>query len=150
MTTDLVPFDGSPIAFGEITDAMLDRIEDRLEQITLERNCPLNAPVHHSFAGGIYMRQVFVPAGSLVTSRIHKTEHHFALLMGEASVAIVGGAVERFTAPHAGITLPGTRRLVYTHSDIIWATYHATEETDVEKIADMILEPRRRNTPCLG
>ncbi|GAT33295.1 hypothetical protein TSACC_21708 [Terrimicrobium sacchariphilum] len=150
MTTDLTPFDGSPIAFGEITDEMLDHIEDRLEQIALNTGVPFEAPVDHAFAGGIYMRTVFVPAGSLVVSHIHKTEHHYAVLMGEVSVAIAGGPVERFAAPRTGITKPGTRRLVYAHRDTVWTTYHATEETDVEKIAEMILEPRRRKTPCLG
>ena len=39
------------------------------------------------------------------------------------------------------ISQPGTKRVGYAHVDSIWTNYHATKETDVEKIeAELVTE----------
>ena len=102
---------------------------------------PIEMPVEHLFTPGIYARQIFMPAGTLLTSKIHKTEHPFVISKGVVSVWNNGKA-ELLRAPHHGVTYPGTRRILYIHEDCIWTTYHATTETDPAKIEEVIIEKR--------
>ncbi len=99
-------------------------------------------PSTHRFTPGLYTREIFMPAGTIATTKIHKTEHPFVISQGEVSVYIEGSdKVERFTAPHTGITKPGTRRLLFVHKDTTWTTFHPTNETDLGVIEDQIIEP---------
>lgn len=100
-------------------------------------------PIRHHFTPGLYVREMFAPAGSLVTSRIHKTRHPFVISKGSCSIFIEGEGWVRMEAPHFGITEPGTRRIGYFHEDTIWTTFHATDATDVDEIEAEILEPHQ-------
>ena len=95
-------------------------------------------PVKHSFADGCYIREIFNPAGELLVTAIHKKEHAFFLMQGEMSILTEDG-IKHLKAPHHGITKPGTKRIIYTHSDCIFVTVHATDETDVAKIEEQVI-----------
>ena len=95
-------------------------------------------PVKHSFADGCYIREIFNPANELLVTKIHKKEHPFFLMQGEMSILTEDG-VKHLKAPYHGITKPGTKRIIYTHSDCIFITVHATEETDVAKIEEQVI-----------
>ncbi|KKM86588.1 hypothetical protein LCGC14_1277450 [marine sediment metagenome] len=95
-------------------------------------------PLKHSFADGCYIREIFNPAGELIVTKIHKVAHPFFLLQGEMSILTEEGA-KRIKAPYHGITPAGTKRVIYTHSDIIFVTVHVTKETDLEKIEQEII-----------
>lgn len=112
----------------EIEIAVSDDNEriDRLESRLLDTNALVELPVAHTFTPGVYRRTILMPAGTLLTSRIHKTEHQYVVVAGSASVYIPGVGVERIEAPYFGITKPGTRRILYIHEDCVWATYHPT------------------------
>lgn len=88
----------------------------------------------HRFAGGVYIRETSAPAGTLVTTKIHLTEHPFMILKGDVTVWTEDGGAIRLKAPFCGVTQPGTRRVAYVHEDTVWVTFHATEDTDVERI----------------
>ncbi|WP_075081416.1 hypothetical protein [Terrimicrobium sacchariphilum] len=102
-------------------------------------------PLKHRFVPGMYIREIFIPAGTLLTSRVHQTEHPFTISMGDISVVTPGGGVTRLKAPYTGITKPGTRRMLYAHENTIWTTYHVTKETDPMKIVLGVTDaPRNR------
>ncbi len=124
-------------------DRWLDEIEFGLAQ--LDRVYPA---VVHRFAPGLYIRELTIPAGVLVTSMTHRTAHPFTISKGIAHVFSENDGADILWAPHTGITTPGTRRAVYAETEVVWTTYHATTETDVEKICAEILEPRVN--PLLG
>ena len=90
-------------------------------------------PVKHSFADGCYIREIFNPAGELLITKIHKKEHPFFLLEGKMSILTEDG-VEHLKAPYYGITKPGTKRIIYTHTDCVFVTVHATEKKDIKEI----------------
>jgi hypothetical protein len=90
-------------------------------------------PVKHSFADGCYIREIFNPAGELLITKIHKKEHPFFLLEGKMSILTENG-VEHLKAPYYGITKPGTKRIIYTHTDCVFVTVHATEKKDIKEI----------------
>ena len=95
-------------------------------------------PLKHSFAKGMYIREVFNPAGELLVTKIHKYSHPFFLLQGEMTILGEDGE-KRIKAPHYGITKAGTKRIIYAHTDCIFITVHATEEKDLNKIEDEII-----------
>ena len=95
-------------------------------------------PLKHSFADGCYIREIFNPAGMLIVTKIHKKKHPFFLMSGKMSVLTENG-VEHIEGPHNGITIPGTKRIIYTHTDCVFITVHATENTDIEKIEEEVI-----------
>jgi hypothetical protein len=111
------------------------RIDD-LEARALSSGRLINLPVAHTFTPGVYRRTIVMPAGTLATSLIHNTEHHYVIVAGSVSVYIPGVGVEYIRAPYFGITRPGTRRVLYIQEDCVWATYHPTTPEE-EAIADV-------------
>jgi len=95
-------------------------------------------PLKHTIVGGLYIREIFMPKGQLISTGIHKKEHPYFVLKGDVSVLTDNG-IERITAPHTNITKPGTKRLIYIHEDTIWITVHATEQETVEDVLEEIL-----------
>ena len=98
-------------------------------------------PLTHRFTPGMYVREIFMPAGAILTSKIHKTEHPFVVSAGRVKVLVENGEWMEIVAPYTGITKAGTRRLLVVLEDTVWTTFHVTEETDVERIERAILEP---------
>tara|TARA_R110001592_G_scaffold55619_1_gene169832 strand:- start:1547 stop:2068 length:522 start_codon:yes stop_codon:yes gene_type:complete len=90
-------------------------------------------PLKHTFADGLYIREIFMPKGQIISTGIHKKEHPYFILKGDISVLTSEG-IKRIKAPHNGITKPGTKRLIYMHEDSIWITVHATDKTTVEDV----------------
>jgi hypothetical protein len=108
------------------------------------RHNSIDCPVFHHFTPGLYRREFHAPAGALVTSRIHKTEHPFVLLKGRATVYTETGP-EELTAPHHGVTKPGTRRVILFHEASVWITFHPTALTDLDAIEALLIEPHREH-----
>lgn len=112
-------------------------------------------PVRHFFTPGLYCREIFMPSGSLITSKIHRTEHPYVVSMGKLSVIKEEGD-ELIEAPFTGVTYPGTRRVLYIHEDTIWTTFHPTNiipksvseediQAAVDEIESIIIEPHINN-----
>jgi hypothetical protein len=95
-------------------------------------------PVKHTFADGCYIREIFNPKGLLIVTAIHKKKHPFFLMKGEMSILTESG-VQHIKAPYHGITLPGTKRIIYTHTDCVFITVHATDKTDIEEIEKEVI-----------
>jgi hypothetical protein len=101
--------------------------------------CPqAHLPLVHRFSDGMYIREIHMPAGTLVTSRTHKTQHPFVISKGVVEVIKEDGSREILQSPHTGITEAGTRRVLRIHADTVWSTFHITAKTDPVEIEDEI------------
>jgi hypothetical protein len=116
-----------------MTDLVLRDKILRLEAEMLAQNAPLEIPVRHYFAPGIYAREITIPAGTVLTGKIHKRAHLNVVSKGEISVVTEEG-LKRLKAPCTFVSPPGTKRAGYVHEETVWTTIHATEETDLAKI----------------
>ena len=85
----------------------------------------------HHFADGLYAREMFIPAGTMLTGAVHLFEHINIISQGDISVVTEEGT-KRIQAPATLVSLPGTKRVGYAHTDTIWTTIHATGATTVE------------------
>lgn len=90
-------------------------------------------PLKHYFSKGVYGREIKTPAGSLIVGKIHKHQTMNVLSAGEVSVLSTDGVI-RIKAPFTFVSNPGVKRVIYSHSDSVWSTFHGTDETDIEKI----------------
>ena len=98
-------------------------------------------PLTHKFVDGIYVREIFMPKGTVCVGKIHKHRHPNFLMKGRVTVVTEEGGVEQLTAPLSMISPAGTQRAVYVHEDTIWITVHSNpdNETDLEKIEDFVI-----------
>ena len=117
----------------------IDTVRDVQQQI--QDNAELiDVPVEHHFAPGVYMRQMNAKAGTLVVSKMHRTEHMNILLSGSLTVATENG-IELLKAPVVLKSMPGTKRIGYFHEDSSWITVHPTNDTDLELIEQQVIVP---------
>ena len=114
-------------------------IIDRFEEQIVSLGDPVSLPLRHIFTKGLYAREIFIPAGSLLTSQEHKTQHQFIISKGEIRVFTDDDKVITLRAPYIGITEPGTRRALHAVTDTVWTTFHPTDKTEVDEIENEIL-----------
>lgn len=118
--------------------AFIQGVEDKIgampEAVFGDEACPLV----HKFGDGCYIREITMPKGMLLTSKIHKKKHPYFVLKGDVSV-MTDKKVIRIKAPFSGITMPGTKRVLYIHEETVWTTVHVTKETDLKKIEEEII-----------
>ena len=111
-----------------------------LERAIFDQCELLNLKVTHYFTPGLYCREIYMPKGAVLTSKVHKTEHVFIVSQGIVSVTGEEGNVI-LEAPYTGITMPGTKRALYIIEDTVWTTMHPTNLTDVDEIEKEIICP---------
>jgi Mg2+ and Co2+ transporter CorA len=104
-----------------------------IEKAMKESEFQIEIPVGHSFADGLYLRQVVIPKGTLLTSKFHKYDQIDVMLAGDMSIVSNDGIV-RVKAPMIAKSGPGLKRLGYAHEETVWITVHATRETDIEML----------------
>ncbi len=93
-------------------------------------------PVKHYFSEGVYARELFIPADTMLTGKVHKYQNLNILSQGEISVLTEDG-IKRVKAPFTVVSPPGTKRIAYAHTDCVWTTIFVTNETDPEKIVEL-------------
>jgi hypothetical protein len=91
-------------------------------------------PTTHRFTPGLYSRTVVLEEGESCLSKIHLTEHQFAILAGVAVIWSPRDGWQVVQSPYQGVTKVGERRAVKALCRVVWATYHATDKTDVAEI----------------
>lgn len=109
---------------------------DALESTMLDSGLPVvHLPVIHIFTPGLYARRVHMPAGTVLTSKGHDTEHPYVVLSGVALVAIPGKDPVRLEAGYVGVTEAGTRRVLKILEDCDWITFHplSADEEEMRK-----------------
>ena len=123
--------------FRDGVQDIASQIKDMDEALTEDAEIEKVNPLEHTFADGMYIRKIVMPAGQLIISKIHKQQHPFFILSGDVSVMTENGVV-RYNKPFNGITEAGTQRILYTHAETTWITVQRTNETDVEKIVNTL------------
>ena len=114
-------------------NAAIERLEGRLLSLP---QVPM--PLTHRFAPGVYLREIFMPAGTFVIGHEHKTEHFNVVLSGRARVLIEGAVVE-IKGPAVFVSKPGVRKVLMILEDMRWATVHPTTETDLARLESELI-----------
>ena len=92
----------------------------------------------HSFADGIYVREMTMKKGQLGFSAIHKHSYAFFLLTGILQTSSEDGVLELIAPCHI-ISPEGAKRIVYAQEDCVIVTVHAnpTNTEDLKELEKM-------------
>ena len=99
-----------------------------------------NFPLKHTFADGIYIRQMDMKADSMVVGAIHNHLHAWFLLTGHLAV-VTEGSTEEFIAPCYVLATPGSKRVIYAIEESIFVNIHKNPNNikDIKKLEDEIV-----------
>lgn len=112
---------------------------EHFERLNLERP-QVELPLRHYFSPGVYAREMFIPAGTVLTGAVHKTEH-ISVFVGDITVWTDGG-MKRLTGHHTFISKPGAKRVGYAHADTYCTGFFPNPEgiTDVYELERLLCE----------
>lgn len=99
---------------------------------------PVDTPLTHYHTPDLYARRIVVPAGSIFTTMVHKTDHIAVALRGRITIVDQDGNKFEVAAPDVFITRAGTQRTVVVHEECEWVTVHHCEEQDDEKVKNVL------------
>ena len=93
------------------------------------------APIKHSFADQVYIRQMDMKKGSVVIGAIHKHLHVWFLLTGHITVA-TEDTTEDYIAPCYTVSTPGVKRVILANEDSIFVNIHKNPSNtqDISKL----------------
>ena len=99
-----------------------------------------NFPLKHTFADGIYIRQMDMKSDSMVVGAIHNHLHVWFLLTGHLAVA-TEDSIEEFLAPCYVLATPGSKRVIYATEDSIFINIHKNPDNikDINKLESEIV-----------
>lgn len=103
---------------------------------------------HHITDSGLYAREMIIPAGTVITGKIKKHEHISVISAGFVT-EVTDAGLQRIKAPYTMISKPGTKRVVWAHTDTVWTTIHASTETDLDKLEDELIAASYDDMPAL-
>ena len=98
------------------------------------------ATIKHTFADGVYIRQMDMKAGSAVVGAIHKHLHVWFLLTGHVTIA-TQDSVEDYIAPCYVVSTPGVKRVIHAIEESIFVNVHKNPSNtkDVNKLEKEIV-----------
>ena len=104
------------------------RIEQEIREMP-----QVTCPVEHYQVDGVYVRSMFIPAGTILTGKIHNFENIAILAQGTIRVSN-GTDSYILTAPHIMVDKPGVKRIGYAETDVTFITVHKTANTEIDDI----------------
>jgi hypothetical protein len=98
------------------------------------------APIKHTFADGVYIRQMDMKRDTVVVGAIHKHLHVWFLLIGDVTIA-TEDTTEDYIAPCYIVSTPGVKRVIYSNEDSIFVNVHKnpTNTKDLDKLEKEIV-----------
>jgi len=135
--------------------AMLPKFPTR-EQIEHLENLILQGvqeelPTKHHFSPGMYSREMFIKAGTVLTGAVHKT-HHLSVFVGDITVWTEDG-MKRITGHQILQSKPGAKRVGFAHADTWCTGFFPTDKTTIEEVeAELCEDPQLLlcNRPDIG
>jgi len=98
------------------------------------------APIKHTFADGVYIRQMDMKKESIVVGAIHKHLHVWFLLTGNVTIA-TEDTTEDYIAPCYVVSTPGVKRVILANEDSIFVNVHKNPSNtqDLDKLEKEIV-----------
>jgi hypothetical protein len=116
--------------FEELVSSSEESLGDNMLNVVM--------PVEHNFTEKQYIREFRAPAGHVIVSKIHNTNHPLFLLEGDVTIIEKSGK-RRMTAPTFSITEVGTKRVVFVHEDCYFVTVHPAESTTLFDVEEEVM-----------
>jgi len=91
----------------------------------------IDMPVDHDFCNGLYARTMHIPAGTVLTGAIHRSESFFLVRKGELIVSTDNGP-RTLKAGDMSVSNIGTKRAGIALTDVEVTTFHANPTNEQE------------------
>ena len=99
----------------------------------------VDCPVQHFFGPSIYIREITIPAGTVIVGKYHKEDHLCSMIEGRMIVMGEDGVQREVAAPAVFMAKKG-RKTAYAIETVRFQNIYSTNETDVEKLEHMLVE----------
>jgi len=93
----------------------------------------------HHFGPNIYIKEVTMPAGSLIIGKSHRMEHLCNMISGRMFILQDDGSKKELVAPMTFMAKPG-RKVAYIVETVVFQNIYSTSETDIEKLENMFVD----------
>lgn len=127
------------VAIAEITQAKNNQqLADDLEQAMIDMP-RAETVTNNYFCGGVYIRELHIPAGATCVGHSHKDAHFTQLTKGAMIIMGAENGNTEIHAPSISVSQPG-RKAVYALTDCIIQNIYATDETDIDVIEAQLVD----------
>jgi len=92
----------------------------------------------HYHMNGVYVRELFIPAGALLTGKIHN--HESIGILAQGRLRITNGTDSIIVeAPYVTVDKPGVKRLGYAETDCTFLCVHRTDCKTIEEMEESVI-----------
>jgi len=122
-------------------DSMRSKVEALESELQLMPQ--VECPIRHYFSPGIYAREMSIPAGTVVTGAIHRTENLIIVSTGRLRIVTDEGTRE-VVAGDVVTCLPGMKNAVVAIEDSRWTNIlpNPTNEKNIDALVEMYTESK--------
>lgn len=94
----------------------------------------------HTFADGIYVREMTIEKDEVIIGAIHKHLHVWFLLSGNITV-LTEGELKEYQAPCTVLSEPGVKRVIYGNEESVFVNVHKnpTNTQDIKELEEQIV-----------
>jgi hypothetical protein len=124
----------SPASFDEAVKPIREYLQQFDEDGALSKLMLEDNITNHK-VGDLYVRELLIPQGSFILSRVHKRPLVNIISKGKVTVIDSNGQTE-YTAPSTFISPAGTQRIVLASEETVWNTAHITNVVDHDELVD--------------
>jgi quercetin dioxygenase-like cupin family protein len=96
--------------------------------------------IEHFLAGGVYVKQTRIPAGTVLVQHKHLHDHFSYLVSGSVELEL-NGVRRRLDAPQALEVVAGEYHGVKALTDAVWLCIHATSCADIDDVDAELVAP---------
>jgi hypothetical protein len=114
-----------------------EKVEKLLAQV--QQMPQIDCQTKHYFGPSIYIREVTMPAGSVVIGKPHRKEHMCVMLQGRMIIVDAEGVQKELVAPMTFVGSAG-RKVAYILETTVFQNILATDETDIEVLENMLVD----------
>lgn len=95
--------------------------------------------IKHHFSDGVYAKQMALPKGHFALSHKHNYSH-LSILASGVAVVEVDGVEATYIAPACIEIKAHAEHKITALENVVWYYVHATNETDVSKIDEVLIK----------
>lgn len=99
-------------------------------------------PLKETWSGGIYIREIIMPKGTLLVGKRHRHKTCNMVISGEVEVYLSSDMHStRMKAPRQFESGENVKKLIFAYENSVFMTFHATKERDPDKIEECFIIP---------
>lgn len=129
------------VTFGGLASPMRQKVANL--EASMMGLPQVDCPVRHFFAPGLYAREMSIPAGTVVTGAVHRTENLIVVSKGRLRIVTEDGTRE-VVAGDTLVCKAGMKNAVVALEDSRWTNFLANpdNETDTDKLTEVFTESK--------